>query len=141
MRSWLILLALVAGCSASGGGAPLGDGSFERFVFENEAGARSYKLYLPPDYTGAEPWPLLVDLHGCGSDGDEEARWSRFNLLADDYRMLVAYPEQSPDANGSRCWNWFRPEHQSRGAGEPAIIAGITRSVMDQQAVDPRRVY
>ncbi|HUR06474.1 MAG TPA: PHB depolymerase family esterase, partial [Nonomuraea sp.] len=99
-----------------------------------------YKVFVPPSYDGT-PLPLLVDLHGCGSNADEEARWSRFNTLAAARRMLVAYPEQDPAANGSRCWNWFLPAHQSRDAGEPSIIAGITRAVMARWKADPRAVY
>ena len=63
------------------------------------------------------------------------------NDLAEKYQCLVAYPEQSSSRNGGKCWNWFEPAHHHRGGGEPALIAGVARKVMDEYAIDPRKVF
>ncbi|MFA5938030.1 MAG: PHB depolymerase family esterase [Sinimarinibacterium sp.] len=140
----LATLLIACGISDPGGDAPAGGAgaeSFERYSYTDAAGTRTYKLFVPGAYDGARAWPLIVELHGCGGDADEEARWSRLNEVAVARDLLIAYPEQDTNANGSGCWNWFQPEHQARDAGEPSLIAGITRAVMAQWNVDARRVY
>jgi poly(hydroxyalkanoate) depolymerase family esterase len=118
-------------------------GKFIEATYANAAGRRAYKLYIPSCYTGApgQALPLVVMLHGCSQSPDDFAAGTRMNLIADEQTCLVVYPAQPSDANPGKCWNWFRPNDQQRDQGEPSLVAGITREVMGEYAVDPRRVY
>jgi poly(hydroxyalkanoate) depolymerase family esterase len=114
-----------------------------RFVggsYADAAASRDYKLYIPPG-AGAAPLPLVVMLHGCTQSPDDFAAGTAMNELADAHGLYVLYPAQSRKANPQACWNWFKHSHQQRGRGEPALLAGMTRDVMAQHAIDPGRVY
>jgi poly(hydroxyalkanoate) depolymerase family esterase len=113
---------------------------FIESAYSNPAGSRTYKLFVPSGYQG-QPLPLVVMLHGCTQSPDDFAAGTRMNFIAEEQTCFVVYPAQRSDANRSKCWNWFRAADQRRGEGEPSLIAGITRQVMRDYSVDPKRVY
>ena len=109
-------------------------------TYSNAAGIRTYKLFIPSRSDGKQ-LPLIVMLHGCTQSSDDFAAGTRMNFLAEEQNCFVVYPEQPSGANQSKCWNWFRTGDQRRGGGEPSMIAGITRQIMRNHGIDPKRVY
>src|SRR3984885_13195442 len=110
-------------------------------TYSNAAGNRSYRLFVPTGYREGQLLPLVVMLHGCTQSPEDFAAGTRMNFIAEERNCLVVYPAQPSGANPSKCWNWFRAADQRRDEGEPSLIAGITRRVMQDYSVDPKRVF
>ncbi len=115
-------------------------GRFSSGSHTHAALTRRYKLYLPPNAAGTA-MPLVVMLHGCTQNADDFAAGTDMNERARAQGFAVLYPEQSRDANPSRCWNWFKHNHQRRDSGEPGLIASLTRAVVAEHGLDAHRVY
>ena len=122
---------------------PGGRGVRRRYRYSGPAGTRAYEVYVPNGLRTA-PVPVLMLLHGCGQRAVDLAAVTRFNLIADRNRFVVVYPEQAAGHHPQRCWRWFAGSHHDRGAGEPAVLAGIVERVLSERSrwrADPDRVY
>ena len=129
------------GMSARSTPPQIADGAqFLTRSFACAAGARDYKLYIPA-CAARRPRGLIVMLHGCKQNPDDFAAGTTMNTVAEAHGLMVAYPGQTCAANAASCWNWFSPANQIRDAGEPSIIAGMTRSLMSEFALDRHQVF
>jgi polyhydroxybutyrate depolymerase len=88
IRSWLIafMLLAVTGIYAQSGITVVDS-------FWHQGSYRQYRLYVPNSYTGSTDFPLIVDLHGLGSDALEQQYYSNFMPIADTADFLVLYPQ------------------------------------------------
>ncbi|UDL94886.1 PHB depolymerase family esterase [Lichenihabitans sp. PAMC28606] len=114
-------------------------GSFVMRSHAERYGSRNYKLFRPD--LEKKPTALLVMLHGCSQNPDDFAVGTRMNDIAARHNVAVVYPEQSRSANASGCWNWFEPKDQHRDAGEPGILAGLTRAIAAEFGIGPNRTF
>jgi poly(hydroxyalkanoate) depolymerase family esterase len=120
---------------------PVPDGAaYLSQTFACAAGSRDYKVYVPSRKFGRKR-PLIIMLHGCTQNPDDFAVGTGMNWLAEEHGFIVAYPGQPVSANQTACWNWFNLSDQMRDAGEPSIIAGITRTLIAEFDIDAERVY
>ena len=112
---------VVAACSTSGGtsgaagtdagvtvdgaaGVDAGDGA----AIGSDAGAiggdRPVSVHVPPGYVQGTAMPLVILLHGYGSDGARQERYMQFQPLADARGFLYATPDGTVDAASKRFW-------------------------------------
>ena len=85
--------------------------------------SRAWTLHVPESPSGT----LVAMLHGCVQPAAELAVGTRMNEAAAARGWSVLWPQQAAHANEMRCWNWYLPEHQKRGSGEPEMLATIIR--------------
>lgn len=134
-------LAAQPGGSPSATPDPDAPGQFQRVAFAHLGQDHAYWLYLPKREAPAGGRPLVLMLHGCTQDAQDFARGTRMNAAAEAESAAVLYPSQPHSANANGCWNWFRPQDQQAGSGEPAMLVAMVRQVMATHDIDPGRVY
>lgn len=137
-KSWIGLIVLIFVCSVTL--LPGNSKAAGQFI-SGSYGGKPYKLYVPDQYNESQSYPLYVMLHGCTQDASQFATGTKMNALADEKGFLVLYPEQTSSANSNKCWNWFEAAHQSRGSGEPAVIAGMVNLIKNNYSVQGDQVY
>ena len=96
-------------------------------------------VYRPDDLD--VPAALVVALHGClqkASDFDDE---TGLIALAERFGFVLLFPEQRPENNEKRCFNWFQEDDNRKGGGESASIRNMIDHAMDGNDIDPSRVF
>ena len=102
-------------------------------------GMRSYRLHVPPSYTGSDAIPLVVNIHGANSSAVVQEGYSQFSPKADAENFIVVYPEglTAPlTYSHFNAWQLPSPFHDDLG-----YITKILDSVELQLCIDQSRVF
>src|SRR5579871_206933 len=130
LPAFLCLLAVAL--SPARAAEPVEHGFLDRTFKDGETEAK-YVLFVPHDYTGDKPYPLVVFLHGSGStgtDGKKQVGGIAAAIKKDEkaFPAFVIFPQSQ-----KRTW---RADSED-GKRAMAILAEVEK----QYKVDPKRVY
>ncbi|MEA2347654.1 MAG: hypothetical protein QOG62_1441 [Thermoleophilaceae bacterium] len=138
----LCVLALMASAPAHAADP----GTTEHLTYQSGGATFPYIVYTPSTYRRGHAVPLVVMTHGCQTTADEQMRANLYNQLAERKGFIVLYPDIDPLGNLqpgplNKCWRFILPNSWTRGSGDAAAIAGMTRAVIADHDIDPGRVY
>lgn len=95
-----------------------------------DQGFRSYNLHVPAGLTGQTP--LLIDLHGLGSNAFFQETASGWSGYADSEKFIVAYPAGSA---------WGQAWNVGEGSADVAFIKKVVADIKGKYCVDAGRVF
>ena len=105
--------------------------------FQFDGVSRDYLLHEPSGYDGTTPLPLVINMHGFGSNASQQQFYSNMNPVADNENFFVVYP------NGvSNAWNvGFQGQDYINGVDDVGFINALIDTLMTNYAIDPTRIY
>lgn len=147
----LMALLILYGCHASYAGAeeratvnsmPPGTHLFRVTVKGVE---RRYLLHIPPAYTPANKWPVVVMFHGGGGTARSAMRETGWTEKADKEGFLAVFPEGTPlyptrparFRDNPQTWN----DGSKRGVADVEFVTMMLADLKVRFSVDERRVY
>ncbi len=101
---------------------------------------RTYELYVPQGYDGAERAPLVLNWHGLGSTGKQQLDFSEYRLTADAGQFFVVAPTGLPSPGDTRN-SWELTDDADPGRDDLAFAHALLDDVSDRVCVDPARIY
>lgn len=106
--------------------------------FDYDGQARTYSYYIPTSYVAGDSVPLVVNLHGLGSSGTEQALYSNFMPIADTANFIIVHPDGTKNIQNQAFWNFGLP-------GETVDDFGFLEALIDtisaHYSINQSRIY
>jgi polyhydroxybutyrate depolymerase len=97
-------------------------------------GGRTYLLNVPAGLTGTQV-PLLLSLHGAGSNGQQDEYFTGWTPFAAAHNFIVAYPQARP-SSGSGVWDPY-----SAGTVDVPFLRQVADDISASWCIDPHHVH
>jgi polyhydroxybutyrate depolymerase len=96
------------------------------------------RVFVPSAYAGS-PLPVVIDWHGLGSNGPDQALYSGYEDVAESEGFIVAHPTGVVDVpGGPTSWQLFPADRERDDLG---FAGGLIDELVANWCADPRRVY
>lgn len=97
---------------------------------------RSYRIFTPTGHSPGQNYPLVINMHGYGSNSSDQMAYSEMNNVADTSGFIVVYPEGINNA-----WNagFMNPYHS--GVDDVGFLSKMIDTLDRDFGIDPCRVY
>jgi polyhydroxybutyrate depolymerase len=101
-------------------------------------GNRTYRLHVPPGYTGASFVPLVLNFHGLGSNAIQQEGYSGLVPVSDANGFILVSPDGTTNGFGQQFWNTVLYESAPY---DIAFTEAILDELEDELCIDTWRVY
>lgn len=104
---------------------------------------RKYTVHLPPAYNPAARVPLVVFLHGGGGSAASAQGFTQFNLISNQEKFLVAYPQAfAALPTGGFAWADGRGTAADlMGIDDAGFINDLLDKLTQDYGIDTSRIY
>lgn len=104
---------------------------------------RNYEVHLPPNFLNQQHLPIMLVLHGGGSNAPICRAQTLMDATADANRFIVVYPEGTAASGNLFSWNSGEeggyPEVQD--VDDVAFLQMVIEDVVSRFGANPNRVY
>jgi len=97
---------------------------------------RTFIHFTPDQYTGEEPRPLVLVLHGFTQNANAIMNYSAFNAIAEEENFVLLYPNGLDNA-----WNTNAGFPGGSTADDVGFLSQLIDLISSEQNIDGRRVY
>ena len=106
-------------------------------------GERPAAYFMPFDYDGATPVPMIISLHGYGNNATAFEAYFQLGAVTKTSGVLLVVPQGTTNPGGSNFWN--ATDACCNGYNSPvddvAYLSGLIEEAQLYFNVDPKRVY
>jgi len=103
--------------------------------------SRTYMLYVPASYDGSTPVPMVLNLHGLGSNNNEQIMYGDFRPIADTANFIILLPQGTvgslPDGSSATHWN----ANFGTSVNDVDFLSNLIDSIAMDYNIDEDRVY
>ncbi len=108
--------------------------------FDYDGQTRTYSYYVPASYSSGNPVPLILNLHGYGSSGTEQAYYTNFMPIADTANFIIVHPDgtYNPTDPSKRFWEFGA---QGTNVDDFGFLEALIDTISFHYSINQNRIY